>query len=884
MEPAIYDIIKKFLMGWKYLYISGTLGTAILFGHKFSNTYFNIYTHIQVGDELLKDLNDEFLKHDIIKSFHIDTWYNQLQLSEIFRVVINEHPYFEINATGYINNFENPQNEMVVSETRLFNDILRMSLLNCINIENIKYEYNVLQSDFKKFLTIYFLNKKDYTSFQSDKIALASNVFIRPNILHGEVLNDFMYLKIEQNNLLLELDESITKSFYILNGLRIPTMYYMEYVLSSLILYYESEYFDKTHNDLFHNYIPNMINTYLHILPPLYNNKNMELIPILSSVFPYKSPVFFGYGIEHETEIHRKYIEEFDFKCQTDIYPDEEMFNMEHNTSKNYYEYNKQMGQYINNNNKDLTVYVDTKPLYIIGSIINKHPSVKNWIESLNMASGSMKVTMIQNLFKHAFKNIDKLTESFEQIERLEHNHLVVGEISNYIGENCKHGDIFTGNNCHFEFVTGNHQNLTIDKCFDALKDMETKFLDYFKLFYPDCFYPKFCSHPFLMYYDEKYRPQMKYNKSGSIHINISLPTTYKNDEYENKYTLPTFTMPGNSFYEQEFIFMHLKYARILQLISPIFVAYYGTPDFKAIYMTHSKNYKITKKIGDPRGFPAYTKSSFRLLSSNSPFSPLPCICDLFSSFEPERTIEAQNLNPNIWYNKMKDTNFFKHYATRNTKHIGLDFRRDPSKGDEFGFEFRILDDFAFEHLEKLLYLITYIADLTQLINENMELLENYKNTLKYFIYDPYIEQNTTSPQNNSLVYNKEFNGFVADIIINGMSTDIKKHYFVMNLFNHMFFVIPKILLEHNNPTTDYLEYENDMFYHIQTLNIKTLLDEINTNLHNLTYNYKKPKNYKLYSDYMISTKKNKFDFTKGCVNEDAIEEYKRIIKIMDSY
>jgi hypothetical protein len=890
MEPAIYDIIKKFLMGWKYLYISGTLGTAILLGHKFSNTYFNIYTHTQVGDELLKDLNDEFLKHDIIKSFHIDVWEEQLQLSQIFRVIINDYPYFEISITDYINNLENSQNNMVVSETRLFNDILRMLLLNFIKIENITYEYNILQEYFKVISeqrNCEQLNSNN-AFFQSDKILLAPNVFIWSEQLYNiESINDFINFKIEEYNLLVIPNKYMTNSFYILNELKYPTIYYVEYVLSSIFLYIDWKYIENDYDGRFEDYVCNIVNTYLHILPKLYNNKSMQLISLSLDVSPYTSPVFFGYGIEHETEIHRKYIEEFDFKYKTDTYPTEEMFNMEHNTSKNYYEYNNQMGKYINDNNKDLTVYVDTKPLYIIGSIIDKHPSVKTWIESLNIASSSVKVTMIQNLFKNAFKNMEETTKSFKRLKSLENDKFVVGEISNYIGENCKHGDIFTGNNCHFEFVTGYHENLTIDKCFLSLQQIETRFLHYFKLFYPDCFYPKFCSHPFLMYYDEKYIPQIKYNKSGSIHINISLPTIIKKTEEESeptKYTLPTFTIPGYDFNQQEFIVMHLKYARILQLISPLFVAYYGTPDFKAVYMIHSKNYKIQKKIGDPRGFPAYTNSSFRLLSSNSPFSPLPCICDLFSSFENGRIIKTQNLNPNIWYSSMKDMGFLKNYATRDTNHIGLDFRRDPSKGEYFGFEFRILDDFAFEHLEKLLYLITYIADLTQLINENMDLLGNYKSTLKYFIYDPFMEQDTTSPQNNSLVYNKEFNVFVVDIIINGMSTNIKKHYFVMNLFNHMFFVIPKILLEHNNPTTNYLEYENEMYYHLQTLNIKTLLDEINTSMYNLTYNYKKPKNSKLYSDYMISTKKNKFDFTKGCVNEDAIEEYKRIIKIMDSY
>ena len=85
------------------------------------------------------------------------------------------------------------------------------------------------------------------------------------------------------------------------------------------------------------------------------------------------------------------------------------------------------------------------------------------------------------------------------------------------------------------------------------------------------------------------------------------------------------------------------------------------------------------------------------------------------------------------------------------TKYTGTEFRADPNKGFNFGFEFRIFDNFEIQHLEPLLELLFLIAD-------NLKEQE--------------IEEIKDNPFSNSILINETIN-----ILKEGWNTKISSEY-----------------------------------------------------------------------------------------------------------
>ena len=71
---------------------------------------------------------------------------------------------------------------------------------------------------------------------------------------------------------------------------------------------------------------------------------------------------------------------------------------------------------------------------------------------------------------------------------------------------------------------------------------------------------------------------------------------------------------------------------------------------------------------------------------------------------------------------------------------IGTDFRRDPSKGKGFGFEFRLLDYFPAEHLTDVLRLLFYVMDASVAMPADQESRQTtYNAWLSHSVHAQYI-------------------------------------------------------------------------------------------------------------------------------------------------
>jgi hypothetical protein len=597
------------------------------------------------------------------------------------------------------------------------------------------------------------------------------------------------------------------------------------------------------------------------IIPNIKMSENSDIIYVNRNALKnFDLHYSWGYGIEYETEIHRKYkpgendLKQFEIinRHWNNTY---EFSNTDLNKNTHFEEYNDKIIKYLNNNLTSITINVDVALWYHIGTYIidtfvgqefrpYNDNDYKNFVETIKNKELPFSKDIFDNTVKKFFSAIRNNKENYfdfmskmDVINDIHNKDKIVGEISNYIGEDCGHEELFTGTNCHFEIVTQKPYNLTVDTCIERLKKTAKKFLSYYKLIYNDAEYAQFCSYPFMMYYNENYKPLFKYNKSGSYHINITLPL------------VSVLNKDLGSFLIERSMLKHLKYARVLQLLTPLLIAYYGTPDFKAIYK---------EKFNDlPSGM--YTRTSFRLLSSNMVASPLPCMCDLYKGFEPERTFSLKN--DNNWYNLMIRDGLLVNYSTRKTNNIGLDFRRDLSKmrsNNMFGFEFRILDNFDCEHLRSLLYFLTFVADLTNIIDDNLYKLGNYHSTLSYFFYEA---TSYTNEQFNCLVWNFSFNDFVKTIMIDGLNTVINES--ITKIYHDIFFEVPKKL-----GLIEDVEYK-------QTQNPKLLLENINQQLINMC---KRNQTKCLYTSmmtnfYLLSQMPELY-----CVNEAAIADYRKIV------
>lgn len=655
---------------------------------------------------------------------------------------------------------------------------------------------------------------------------------------------------------------------------------YTEYLLSISLQFYDV--YTKTNNKYtnhLHNFISLLFNDYKPTKPTIENIKyNMmkEFTPlsyemdVLLYVNEYANNfLHWGYGVEYETELH---IENTYDLSNMQIYSKHANHNAFYgkiyndfvfyyistnkllverniNINKTYYllKLIYEISETLNNVIKESFENGSDKYHSMVGKVIRRMKKMygtNNVNNNNNNNNNNIQLNNAENIANYIIdddcrnllqyiNNITKYDEFANMIQLIEKlmscikSSKLTGEISNYIGEECSHGDVAEGENCMVEFVTQNHKNATVDACIEELQDSTNALLNVFKLFTPGCYFPKSCAEPFLLYNHKGYY-YTKYNKSGSYHINITLPintTNYNSSIHLKKYVKN----------------IHLRYARILQFLSPLLIVNYGTPDFRAIL----KEYYQTDE--------QFTKTSYRLLSGGY-FSPLPLISNL-DSFDDERTTAISEEKRRVcWYFKIEEK--MGMYTMRKDQ-LGIDFRSDPDKGanQPFGFEFRVMDTFELVHLKPLLYFITFIADLSEIIFQNLHNLTDYNSVLTHF-YTVY------GVLRVPLAMDEEFNNFMADLIMSGQDTEMDPN--IVEKYKVLFFDIPTKLKLSNHK----LDTEN--------LNIIKLLEQIHFNMYTICEN-----NEELcyYTQTMTNFYKSPQKYEKlVCINSIVIDEYHQII------
>ena len=121
-------------------------------------------------------------------------------------------------------------------------------------------------------------------------------------------------------------------------------------------------------------------------------------------------------------------------------------------------------------------------------------------------------------------------------------------------------------------------------------------------------------------------------------------------------------------------------------------------------------------------------------------------------------------------------------YWDSNSKIKGSEFRSDPMRGFDFGFELRIFDNFESEHLNKLIELLVLLAD---------------------HIHRSGIGENIENPFNNNILDN-----FVEKVVAKGWLTEIEKEY--IELLNKNL----KLNLKYSEGLTSY-DLINEIYFNL---------------------------------------------------------------------
>jgi hypothetical protein len=281
-------------------------------------------------------------------------------------------------------------------------------------------------------------------------------------------------------------------------------------------------------------------------------------------------------------------------------------------------------------------------------------------------------ISIPEYLWIHRPNGINLKRSLKESIEK----NSIVQELSNTSSKNCgSHEPIningYSGRNCNVEFVTRDFYQKSLNDSITQLINTRQTFLKYINL--PNKTYKitENAAYPYTIFPDDP--TKLIYEKMSSYHFNITLPNINN--------------LPNN-----DFIKLHVEYARLIQLFEPYLVAMFGTPDYNSV---------------DPRCQKYYlTKASYRLF--NNIYANIGT-ADLSHNVPNSR----QTSSLGTWIHTVSDTPY---NMNRFVNAIGLDFRRDVSKSsadNRFGFEIRFFDNFPINDLYECLSFILYLADIS---------------------------------------------------------------------------------------------------------------------------------------------------------------------------
>lgn len=239
---------------------------------------------------------------------------------------------------------------------------------------------------------------------------------------------------------------------------------------------------------------------------------------------------------------------------------------------------------------------------------------------------------------------------------------------------------------------------------------------------------------------------------TGSYHINITLPHTRNTSD---------------SYFQM----MHVKAAMLIQWVEPLLVSLLGSPSPKAplSYGNHTSlsirmsNESLAMVLGRNLAQRMFSKTRYGLDEQQEEFQLTPKYFeDMYNRFQEalplwfRMILSANSKSANVtpahrYLSKIRKT-------FNGLIFIGTDFRRNSSKGEKFGFEFRLLDNFPSEHVHDVIRLLLYICDHS---------VENFPDDMSQLNMSKY-----------NAFLNTSVNKYMFDAISGGWTTTVNATYY----------------------------------------------------------------------------------------------------------
>jgi saccharopine dehydrogenase (NAD+, L-lysine-forming) len=226
---------------------------------------------------------------------------------------------------------------------------------------------------------------------------------------------------------------------------------------------------------------------------------------------------------------------------------------------------------------------------------------------------------------------------------------------------------VFDGDS--IEFITQNFQNTTVLKCMEEFTQLKRQFrkevFPFFekwnigKVMYPDHNYG-------LVTFLTTNKSNLLVCNNGTIHINL---------------TLPTILQDGNIVDRNRFAKEHLIAMEYIQVLEPLFVACYGTPD---VFSILSSSYSIGSLRASMSRY-----ISLQTFDTSTPVNGKLLVMDRPSC-------------PSMWYNQLEDMGYIP------TTQIGYDLNFNKFKNH--GIEIRFFEWLPEEYLGDIMNVILLLA------------------------------------------------------------------------------------------------------------------------------------------------------------------------------
>jgi hypothetical protein len=237
-----------------------------------------------------------------------------------------------------------------------------------------------------------------------------------------------------------------------------------------------------------------------------------------------------------------------------------------------------------------------------------------------------------------------------------------------YYREEYNKSFVFDGDS--IEFITQDFYKTNVDKCISELIATKTTFLREINQYTTYCKNMEplgFPSHNYgLVSFHTTGQKQLGICNNGTYHINITLPTYIKNTVIENR---------------PKFISQHMTFVKCIQIVEPLLVAVYGSPDILSVLN------------------PEYSIGSLRV--SLSRYISL----QTFNADKPTNgklLLTGKPRNSTFWYSQMDKSP----YQTNDL--IGFDINFNKFKNH--GVELRFFDWFPTEYLKDVLNFLVLLA------------------------------------------------------------------------------------------------------------------------------------------------------------------------------